>query len=366
MRKLIVAGLVAGAMTTGANLCWAAGSRSFFEIEHVEQFAVLPDGVRFPEGITANPATGEIYAGTFDFGPNANKLLRFGRDGRLIAQRDFGKTPLLGLEFDADHNKVFILNVGAIAGAGSSKVQRIAAAFDSATAVEDVALIPVIGAPGQRTIVNPDGSKDMITFGSNGAPAPNGMVFDHAGNLYISDSFQGAIFRIDNAKTCSTPCTVTTVSHDPLLATAGFPPFGANGVALNGAETTLFIANTGDNRVLKMDLATKIVSVFAESVHGADGVLFDSSTGLLWVAANQGDQMVALNDKGRPVVLAGEFDGINRDGTPRGLLFPASPVIVGGHMYVTNLALPLTSAPGDEPEEDVTRWTIARFHVPNH
>jgi hypothetical protein len=39
-------------------------------------------------------------------------------------------------------------------------------------------------------------------------------------------------------------------------------------------------------------------------------------------------------------------------------------VIVGEQMYVTNLALPLTAAVGDEPEEDVTRWTIARFKVP--
>ena len=62
--------------------------------------------------------------------------------------------------------------------------------------------------------------------------------------------------------------------------------------------------------------------------------------------------------------MSREFQGIAHDGTPRGLLFPASMVVVGEHMYVTNLALPLTPAVGDEPEEDVTRWTIARFKVP--
>ena len=35
--------------------------------DHVRTFAVLPDGVRFPEGIAANPANGDIYVGTFDF-----------------------------------------------------------------------------------------------------------------------------------------------------------------------------------------------------------------------------------------------------------------------------------------------------------
>ena len=356
MRQVLVAGFVAVGVLVGASVCPAGEPGSLFE-GGVEEFAVLPDGVRFPEGLAANPSNGDIFVATFDSGPNANKLLRFSRNGRLVAQRDFGATPLLGLGFDADHGKVFILNVGA------SKVQRIAAAFDSGTAIEDVAKIPSIGPPPPRTVPNPDTSSDLITFGSSGFAVPNAMVFDRAGDLYVSDSFQGAIFRIDHAKTCAAPCAVTTVSHDPLLATAGFPPFGANGLALDSAEANLYVANTGDNRVLKMDLSSKAVSVFAESVHGADGLLFDDSS-RLWVAANQADQLVALNDKGRVVARVGRFEGIRRDGTPRGLLFPASMVIVDGFMYVTNLALPLTPAVGDEPEEDVTRWNVVRFRVP--
>ena len=39
-------------------------------------------------------------------------------------------------------------------------------------------------------------------------------------------------------------------------------------------------------------------------------------------------------------------------------------VIVGDDMFVTNLALPLTPPTGDEPEEDVTRWTISRIRLP--
>jgi DNA-binding beta-propeller fold protein YncE len=319
-------------------------------------WATLPDGVRFPEGITANPANGNIYVSTFDNGPNANKLVRFDDDGRVLAVKDFGAAPMLGLGFAA--NKVYILNFGA------SKVQRIAASFNASTAVEDVATIPGIGAPAPRTVGNPDGSSDVITFGSNSFPAPNAMVFDRAGNLYVSDSFQGAIWRIANATTCATPCAVTLVSHDSLLATAGFPPFGANGLALNANESVLYIANTGDNRVLAMKLSDKTISVFAESVHGADGLLFND--GVLWVAANQGDQIVGLDSRGRVIARVGAFEGIRRDGSPRGLLFPASMVIVGGWMYVANLALPLTPAVGDEPEEDVTRWNVARLRNPLH
>ncbi len=108
-----------------------------------ERFVVLPDGVRFPEGLTANPKTEEIYVGTFDGGPNPNKLLRFNKYGQLIAQRDFRETPLLGLQFNRWDDKVYICNFGA------SKIQRIAANFDAATEIEDVASIPQYWAAGR-------------------------------------------------------------------------------------------------------------------------------------------------------------------------------------------------------------------------
>ena len=315
-------------------------------------FANLPDGVRFPEGIAANPATGDIFVGTFDFGPNSNKLLRIDRHGNTTAQKDFGGTPLLGLGFE--NGKVYILNFGA------ASVQRIDPNFNASTPVETVATLPSIGPPSPRTVPNPDTSSDTIIFGSTGKAAPNALVFDHAGNLYISDSFQGAIFEVANATTCATPCAVTLVSHDNQLATAGFPPFGANGLALSADEKTLFVANTGDNAVLEMNLATKAITTFASSIHGADGLEMDNGT--LWVCANQGDWVLGLDSNGMQQVKIGFFEGIRRDGSPRSLLFPASTVILDGVMYITNLALPLTGG-ADEPERLVTRWNIARVRV---
>jgi hypothetical protein len=333
--------------------------------DNVQRFATLPDGVRFPEGITANPRTGEIYVGTFDFGA-PNKLLRFSRHGSLVASRDFGGQPLLGLEFDRVHGQVYIANVRNLAGLGPPTIQRIAADFSAATAVQDVATMPIIGPPADRVEGNPDGSTDTIKFGA-GTSAPNAMTFDSHGGLYISDSFQGAVFHIANVAACPATCSVTTVAHHPLLATAGFPPFGANGVALSRDGKTLFVANTGDDRVLTVDLASpaalKPVSIFTESINGADGVAFDED-GRLWVAANQNDEIAAVNAKGRVIKRVGEFEGIDPHGAPKGLLFPASIVILDDWMYVTNLALPLNGTPGDEPEEDVKVWTVSRIKIP--
>jgi DNA-binding beta-propeller fold protein YncE len=356
MNRFLIRFMVFGLLGASTASTMAANDDPIVVPNAAQKFATLPDGVRFPEGITANPANGDVYFGTFDFGPNPNRLLRFARNGRLLAQRDFGGTPLLGLAFHA--GKVYIANFGA------SKIQRIAGNFNAGTPVEEVATIPGIGAPDDRTVENPDASADTIQFGSNSFPAPNAMTFDSAGHLYVSDSFQGAVFRVDNAATCATPCPVTLVAHDPLFATAGFPPFGANGLALSDDESALFVANTGDDRVLRLELGSGNVTVFAESVNGADGLALDGD-GRLWVAANQGDEMVALNDNGRVIARLGGFQGIRRDGMPEGLLFPASAVIVGDEMFVTNLALPLTPAAGDEPEEDVLRFTVSRLKIPN-
>ena len=310
--------------------------------------------------LAADPKNGDLFVGTFDAREPAaernNVVLRYSAAGRLLGQKSFGTTPLTGLAF-AD-GKVYILNFGA------SKLQRLDAAFDAGTAIEDVASFAALAAPAPapRQVLNPDQSTDIVTFGSNGFPGINGMTFDAEGNLYVSDSFQAAIYRIDNATRCKHPCTVRTLVQDPLLATANALPFGANGLALSQDGHMLFITNAGDGRLLRMPLPSGPVTVVAERLPGADGLL--AHGGLLWVAANQADQVLGIDAGGRISVRASGFEGIGNDGAPRGLLFPASTAVSGAWMVVTNLALPLTAAQGDEWEESVTRWNLVRFRLP--
>jgi len=356
MNTRVIAAFGSLSLILFAGAASAANREMILERDAAERFATLPDGVRFPEGLAVSTKTGDVFVGTFDFGPNPNKLLRFDKGGHLVAQKDFDGQPLLGLLFNAADNKVYICNFG------TQQIQRIRADFNAATPVEVVAAMPIIGPPAPRNEGNPDGSQDVITFGS-ARSAPNALVFDKAGNLFVSDSFQGAIFKIAAAAACTGSCVPTVVKHDGLLATAGFPPFGANGLAFSRDEKFLFVANTGDDRVLKLETSTTNLTVFAESINGADGLVMGDD-GTLWVAANQADEIVGLNANGRPIAKLGEFVGIDDKGRPRGLLFPASPAILKNEMFVTNLALPLTPAVGDEWEEDVTRWTVSRLRVP--
>jgi sugar lactone lactonase YvrE len=299
----------------------------------VVRFATLPKpGPGFPEGIAAD-AAGRIYVATFDFNkPNA--IYIFERTGQLAVTIPVPGVLPLGMEFDRAGN-LYVANFG------GGNVLKFTPPFTAAS--------------------RPSRTYQVCA----GFPtcALNAIAFDAAGFLYVSDSFGGAVWKLNVDSGA-----LTLFLADDLLkpGSHGFPPFGANGLAFDGP--VLYIANTADDRVLRYDpnavAPTPKLTVFAESINGADGIAFDRQ-GRLWVAANQADEVVALNQKGRVIERVGSFEGVGNDGAAKGLLFPASIVISRGFVYVTNLALPLTGAVGDEPEEDVNTYTVSRFRLPN-
>ena len=316
-----------------ALFAFGAPAPAMADADGVVRFATLPKpGPGFPEGIAADSA-GRIYVATFDF-TQPNVVYIFGRNGRLDETIHLRPDVLpLGMEFDRDGNLY-------VADFHNGDVLQFTPPFNS-------------GSTAARTF--------DVCGGRLTGCGLNAITFDVAGALYVSDSFGGNVFKLDVVSGAQT----VFVSDEQLRpGSHGFPPFGANGLAFDKSGKTLYVANTADDRILKVDVTTRAVTPFAESINGADGILFDSK-GRLWVAANQGDHVVALNANGRVVESVGSFEGVGNDGAAKGLLFPASIVISGGFVYVTNAALALTPNDGDEPEEDVTTYTVSRFRLPN-
>ena len=93
----------------------------------------------------------------------------------------------------------------------------------------------------------------------------------------------------------------------------------------------------------------------------------------LWVAANQSDEIVVVDKTGKVLAKLGDFDGLVDDGTPKGLLFPASPAFSrdGKTLYVTNLALDLrvgTNNPDNVAIDSawtaqVKHWTVSKINT---
>lgn len=347
----VLTAVLLGLVTFGRTELGIAASG--VRIGQATPFATLAADVKFPEGIAAD-AAGRIYVSTFNV---PSFIVKLGPGGKELQRTSDLGTPLLGLGFNADWD-LFALDFG------NGIVLRFPRG-DLSNAPEVYATLPCC-----NYLPN-----FPPPFPKNTA-SPNALFFDDDGNLWVSDSFQAEIFRIPlgGCPGGDSSCVIMA-AQDATLATTGFPPFGANGIGLrNGA---LYVANTGNDTVVRIplnqDLTPSSYDVWAQSINGADGIVFDKG-GRLWVCANQGDELVVLEEidttadgfpvkVGRVVFKVGDFEGIiGRPEAlrPKGFLFPASPVIVGNKVYVTNLALGLTPGVGDEVEEVVDLFTVVK------
>jgi len=319
------------------------------------QFATLPPGTAHPEGITTD-ARGNFYVADFDVSSTSGigNIVVFDRHGRLLRtlQITTGSNLLLGIAFNSVTGDLLVCDLG------KSQVVKVD---------------PQTGASSVFASLPP------LTAGASAGP--NALAFDAAGNIYISDSFQATIWRTDPGGGNVTPWIdqnpLLAIQGDPTQGTQDFPPFGANGLAFNNEATALFVANTASDRVIRIPLPNGPSGTpgqpetFVNSINGADGLVIDASDNL-WVAANQSDEIVVVDPTGRAIAKLGDFDGVDRQGAPIGLLFPASPVLVDGFVYVTNLSLDLHGSFGLPQAVDsqwaaqVTRHTIARIpaHIP--
>jgi sugar lactone lactonase YvrE len=186
--------------------------------------------------------------------------------------------------------------------------------------------------------VNPRTGASTVFSAIGPGSGLNALTFDAQGFVLVSDSFRGIIFRIPPA---GGPAAIW--KQDPLLTTTGVPPFGANGIAFNKARTLLYVANTGNDTVVQIvnnGATGGATTVLTNSINGADGLIVDENDNI-WVCANQGDEIVIIDNTGKVIGKLGDFDGLKLNNEPDGLLFPASLAFAGNSLLVTNLALDL-------------------------
>jgi sugar lactone lactonase YvrE len=330
MARFWPAALMLGVLAATPATAWDRGD--------VDVLAVLPDvtpGVPSSvEGLTVGPDD-NIYVPTFGFNATGaltgNAVLFVLKpNGDLVRKVTIaGSSPhMLGLAFNPVNGFLLVLDFGA----------------------------------GTVLHVNPVTGASSVFMGPIAGSGLNALTFDRLGNVYVSDSFNGKIW-----KTGPGGGVATAWSSDPLLGpgTGLTPGFGANGVAFNNAGTVMFVANTAFHQIIQIpvnpDGTAGTASIFITGINAPDGIVFDRK-GNLWVCANQEDDIIVLDKTGKVISKLGDFNGISDKGIVGGLLFPASPAFSrdGKTLYVSNLTLNLPFAGGQAAVDSA--WTLQAKH----
>jgi sugar lactone lactonase YvrE len=158
----------------------------------------------------------------------------------------------------------------------------------------------------------------------------NGLAFDHNGNLYITDSAAGAIWRVPWGGSAS------IWAQDPALAGDGSlhlgVPLGANGIAVR--HRTLTVTNTEQHTILSIPTSDpSAIRVVATLSGNPDGVAMDVH-GDAYVAVNLANTIAKISPSGSVSVVA--------SGNP--LDFPSSVAFGTAHggrrtLYGVNFSL---------------------------
>ena len=304
----------------------------------VDVLTVLPNvapGVQSSvEGLTVGP-DGNIYVPSF--GANTTTFQSFPvphavlfvirPDGDVIRKVTIQNSSphMLGLAFNPVTNALWVLDFGA----------------------------------GNVLQVDPVSGVSTVLAGPIPGSGLNALTFDATGNGYVSDSFNGTIWRIPPHG--GAPVAWKT---DPLLGNGGgalTPPFGANGVEFNNKHTIMFVANTAYHQIIQIavnpDGSAGNASIFITEINAPDGIAIDRHDNL-WICANQEDEMVVVDKTGNVIAKLGDFYGIDRNGIAQGFLFPASPAFSkdGSTLYVSNLTLYLPYAGAQSAVNSA--WTL--------
>ena len=164
-------------------------------------------------------------------------------------------------------------------------------------------------------------------FGGDGGPAtaallafPRGVALDGAGNLFIADSSNDRVRRVDAASGVITTVAGTGKDGSQVSDGDGGPATAAllaspESVALDGAGN-LFIADLGNSRVRRVDAATGVITTVA----GAGAAGFGGDGGPATAALLAFPNGVALDGAGNLFIADSSNDRVRRVDAATGVI----------------------------------------------
>ncbi len=266
-----------------APLALSLAASTAFASEVVESYDASTG--ELPEGVAVSPA-GDIYvtlAGTGELRRLDGKTYA----GETLANLPVGGGFLLGMAFDQDELYVAL------------------ASFDATTS-------------GIWQVEDDGTTQRVVVFGAD--EFPNDLTFDDKGNMFITESISGSVYRVPVGST-----ERELFIQDPLLvgdvAVSPVPfPIGANGIVYDDQADVVLVANSQVPGVIEIEDDCGVagaVSVLSagENLRGADGLSIDKRGDIIVVSNFNSTVSVIDRDTGAAEIIADGSDG---------LLFPST------------------------------------------
>lgn len=190
-----------------------------------------------------------------------------------------------------------------------------------------------------------DGSQTSLFAAHERMSFPNGIALADKGELFVTDSGTGAVFRVSAAGKATPWSTSELLKGDKDYCGKGVGAsfdIGANGIARIG--NTVYVANNDRATIVRIPISadgsagtpSALAGPDCAMLGGADGLVADTA-GNLVVATNRLNRIIRVSPSGKLETLA---EGSAFD-------FPASVSIQGSELFATNFAL--ANAMGGKP-----------------